>query len=249
MARGKRAKTGESARTKRKSESSALDDTAEIDARRKAGRGAGRGRRRDDDDVDENMHDEVSAHFFRQDKIALDRVSDGDDDSVEDDAVLRGIAGRGDGGMMGREGVMALPESDSSDGGGSSDDDDDDGDPQDDAASSSSSSDGEEAAPLIAQYISRGADHDDLSVDSEEEVDIARRLAALDRRDADRATDWGGDRRSYYDGDDGRKQKRRRRPDDEEDDPEAEEEEAARDVVRARMAEMDDADFFDGDGG
>jgi len=66
------------------------------------------------------MHDGVSAHFFRpfrndhffqQDKISLNRVNDGDD--VKE--VLRGITSGGDGGMIGREGAMALPESDSID--------------------------------------------------------------------------------------------------------------------------------------
>ena len=71
------------------------------------------------------MHNKVSAHFFWQDKISLYRVNDGDDveDSVEGDAVLRGITGDGDGGMMGWEGAMALTENDSSDEAGSNDDD------------------------------------------------------------------------------------------------------------------------------
>jgi len=43
-------------------------------------------------------------------------VNDVDDDSLEDGAMLRGIADRGDIGMMGREGEMAVPESNSSDG-------------------------------------------------------------------------------------------------------------------------------------
>jgi len=37
------------------------------------------------------VHDEVSVHFFRKAKISLDPLSDNDDedDSVEEDAVLR----------------------------------------------------------------------------------------------------------------------------------------------------------------
>mmetsp|Transcript_34123 Transcript_34123/g.67201 ORF Transcript_34123/g.67201 Transcript_34123/m.67201 type:complete len:115 (-) Transcript_34123:746-1090(-) len=70
--------------------------------------------------VTTEVHDGVSAHFFRpflnghfflQDKVSLSRVNDGDD--VEE--VLRGITGGGDGGMIGWEGAMALPESDSID--------------------------------------------------------------------------------------------------------------------------------------
>ena len=57
-------------------------------------------RRKDrDDDVDDNVHDEVYAHFFQQEKITMDCVSDGNDVSAENDAVLRGIAGRGGGGL------------------------------------------------------------------------------------------------------------------------------------------------------
>jgi len=41
-----------------------------------------------DDDVNENVHDDVTAHFFRQDKLSLDHVNDADDESLEDGAVL-----------------------------------------------------------------------------------------------------------------------------------------------------------------
>ena len=61
----------------------------------------------------------------------------GNDENAEDDAVLRGIAGRSDGGMMGREGAMALPKSSSSDEAGSNNDDsDNEGEQQEDAVAS-----------------------------------------------------------------------------------------------------------------
>jgi len=49
-------------------------------------------------------------------------VNDVDDESLEDGAMLRGIADRGDGGMMGREGDMAVPKSNNSDGEGDTQD-------------------------------------------------------------------------------------------------------------------------------
>ena len=54
----------------------------------------------------------------------------GNDENAEDDVVLRGIAGRGDGGMMG-------PKSSSSDEAGSNNDDsDNEGEQQEDAVAS-----------------------------------------------------------------------------------------------------------------
>lgn len=265
MGRKNRSITGQSAKSKRAAESTASEDAADLERRRSLGRG-GRSRKRQtvsEEDPDETIYDGPDAHFFQQDKIALNSVDgDDDEDSVEGDDVLRRIEKSGDS-MMQKEGIMDLPTDEEDESDEDDEDEDDEGEDDEDdeemaQTSPASSSESEEEdrnayPPLIRSHLERAGGDDDLSsVDSDAEEDIARRIARLERRESSaRSVDWGSDVRAYYDGDDA--SKRRRRPRDggeeEEEDP-AEEEERAADAIRAaRMEDLAEEDYFDGEGG
>jgi len=171
-----------------------------------------------DDEDDDPMYNEVERYHNRKEEenyLKLD-VDDGEGDDTSDDG--------DDGITKNREGVFDLGI------GGSSDEEDEDDSDSEDERAAAQGAKRKRAAAMEAELASSDEDDDDSGSDEDDEDEEAR--------SHQRILNWGDNKQSYYHGDTADLEIGQ----DEED--AYLEEEAGREVEKARLDGMDDADFM-----